>query len=346
MELKKLFDFHADKAHYEKHVKVKCGIDESKLLSLGAKKVGTFVHEDRYFVRKNSADDELVRIRDDGTERLLFTYKKPLREKRRLVVSKKLLPDEEKNIARAYKQVLKVTKIRTIYVLDSVLISVDRVDGIGDYIEFEIHQRNNKPDANEEKKIESLIKEFGLGEAYQTDESYYEILFNQKNNLSGIFLVLQEKIGELSFGITSGVLTTLGIIIGINTATESIVGVLGGIVSIAVADSLSDAFGLYSVKSSEKGTSSRAAVKAALNTLAGKVFFTMSFLVPFILFSLQTAVLAAVIWGAILLTIVGIHIAIVKQKNILLSVSRNLLLAGIVIALSFIAGKLIALIFA
>ena len=44
----------------------------------------------------------------------------------------------------------------------------------------------------------------------------------------------------LSFGLTSGVITTLGLIVGLASGTESKLAVIGGIITIAVADALSD----------------------------------------------------------------------------------------------------------
>ena len=45
----------------------------------------------------------------------------------------------------------------------------------------------------------------------------------------------------LYFGATSGVITTIGLIVGLNAGTRSLVAVLGGIFVIAIADAMSDA---------------------------------------------------------------------------------------------------------
>ena len=47
------------------------------------------------------------------------------------------------------------------------------------------------------------------------------------------------------FGTGSGVITTLGLIVGLFAGTESIAAVMGGILVIAVSDSMSDAFGIH-----------------------------------------------------------------------------------------------------
>jgi len=48
-----------------------------------------------------------------------------------------------------------------------------------------------------------------------------------------------------SFGITSGIITTLGPMVGLHSGTHSKLAALGGILTIAVADAFSDALGIH-----------------------------------------------------------------------------------------------------
>ena len=52
------------------------------------------------------------------------------------------------------------------------------------------------------------------------------------------------KIG-FSFGLTSGIITTLGLIVGLNSGTRSRLAVVGGVLTIAIADAFSDASGIH-----------------------------------------------------------------------------------------------------
>ena len=54
-----------------------------------------------------------------------------------------------------------------------------------------------------------------------------------------------------SFGLTSGIITTLGLIVGLNSGTGSKLVVLGGILTIAIADAFSDALGIHISEESE-----------------------------------------------------------------------------------------------
>jgi len=52
------------------------------------------------------------------------------------------------------------------------------------------------------------------------------------------------KVG-LSFGLTSGVVTAVGLMVGLHSGTHSRLAVIGGILTIAVADAFSDALGIH-----------------------------------------------------------------------------------------------------
>lgn len=53
------------------------------------------------------------------------------------------------------------------------------------------------------------------------------------------------ELGGMSFGISGGVITTLGMIVGLDQATSSKTAVIAAILTIAIADSLSDALGMH-----------------------------------------------------------------------------------------------------
>jgi vacuolar iron transporter family protein len=49
----------------------------------------------------------------------------------------------------------------------------------------------------------------------------------------------------LNFAVISAVITTLGLMVGLNATTNSLLIVMGGILTIAIADSMSDALGIH-----------------------------------------------------------------------------------------------------
>jgi VIT1/CCC1 family predicted Fe2+/Mn2+ transporter len=118
--------------------------------------------------------------------------------------------------------------------------------------------------------------------------------------------------------------------------------VIAAIVAIAIADSCSDAFGMYISKVSERGTSSRQALRYALATLAGKAFLPLTFLIPLLALPLRVAVWVDLAWAALALGLLSAEQAIVDQKPIGRRIGRNLALALLIVVNSMLAGLLVA----
>ncbi|MBU4493627.1 MAG: hypothetical protein KKA61_04610, partial [Nanoarchaeota archaeon] len=116
-----------------------------------------------------------------------------------------------------------------------------------------------------------------------------------------------------SFGLTSGIITTLGIIVGLHSSTHSTIVVIGGIVVIAIADALSDALGIHISEESEIKHSTREIWESTISTFLSKFVFALTFIIPFLLFSLSAAIIASVIWGFSLITMFSLYLA--KQQN-------------------------------
>lgn len=331
-------------AKYEFQLKARASVSEKDLLKLGARKLGSVIHEDKYFTRKGklvSDSNELIRIRKEGGETLSFTYKGPIANRRvrnRLVVEKPIKEKELSGIKKEFNEVIAVNKKRTVFLLGKVLVFLDKVEHLGDFIEFEAQK---KQDAF---LIDALVKRLGISQEKLSRLSYFELALMNSNALQRILYKMHEKMGGMSFGISSAVLTTLGMIIGLNSATDSLLAVIGGIAAVAVADSLSDAMGMYASKKSERGTSSLAAFRGAANTFASKIVFTLSFMIPFMLLPIMPAIYASIAWGLILLSFVSIQIAFIQEENTLKAIAKNWILAFIIIALAYLAGKAVTLI--
>lgn len=69
-----------------------------------------------------------------------------------------------------------------------------------------------------------------------------------------MFKIKQSFRTGLGFGLTSGVITTLGLMVGLHSGTNSKTAVIGGILVIAVADAFSDALGIHLSEESSKKT--------------------------------------------------------------------------------------------
>ena len=118
----------------------------------------------------------------------------------------------------------------------------------------------------------------------------------------------------LSFGITSGVITTLGLIVGLNSGTHSKLVVVGGILTIAIADAASDALGIHNSEESQKENSMKQVWESTIATFLTKFLFALTFLIPILLFNLSTAIAISVLWGLLVLGVYSFKIS--KQRNI------------------------------
>ena len=148
-----------------------------------------------------------------------------------------------------------------------------------------------------------------------------------------------------SFGITSGIITTLGLMVGLNSGTNSKLAVLGGILTIAIADAFSDALGIHISEESENTHRKKEIWESTLSTFLFKFFVASSFIIPVVLFELVTAVLLSIIWGLSLLCVLSFRLARVQKITPWKIVIEHLSIALIVIVLAQYIGELISIVF-
>jgi VIT1/CCC1 family predicted Fe2+/Mn2+ transporter len=110
----------------------------------------------------------------------------------------------------------------------------------------------------------------------------------------------------ISFGVTSGIITTIGLLVGLSAGTNSRTAVVAGIVTIAVADSFSDALGIHISEETEGVHTPREVWGATAATFASKLLMALTFVIPVLLLPLGTATIVAVVWGALTLTALSI----------------------------------------
>ena len=116
------------------------------------------------------------------------------------------------------------------------------------------------------------------------------------------------KIG-FSFGLTSGVITTLGLMVGLHAGTHSKSVVLGGLLTIAVADAMSDALGIHIAEESKNHGNANEIWESTLATFAAKFVIAATFAVPVLFMPLDLAVTASLVWGLSLLAVLSYALA-------------------------------------
>ena len=145
-----------------------------------------------------------------------------------------------------------------------------------------------------------------------------------------------------SFGLTSGIITTLGLIVGLHSSTHSSFVILGGVLVIAVADALSDSLGMHVSEESENQHTTREIWESTLITFITKFFVALTFVVPILLLPLNTAILVSVAWGLSLITFFNFHMAVQQKAKPFRVVMEHLAIAIFVIFVTHFIGDLVA----
>jgi len=142
----------------------------------------------------------------------------------------------------------------------------------------------------------------------------------------------------LSFGLTSGIITTLGLMVGLHSGTNSQLAVLGGILTIAIADACSDALGIHISEESENNHHEKEIWASTIYTFLFKFLFALTFVVPILLFQLTTAIIISVVWGLSMLCIFSYFLARGQKTNPWKVVIEHLAIALLVITLTHFVG--------
>ncbi len=146
----------------------------------------------------------------------------------------------------------------------------------------------------------------------------------------------------LFFGATSGVITTIGLIVGLNAGTRSITAVLGGILVIAVADAMSDALGIHLAEEADPNTDHAHVWSATIMTFLTKFVFSISFAVPLLLLPLTTAVVASVVWGLFVIVVLSYFLAKSQGESPLFIIGEHVGIAILVLVFSHYIGVWVA----
>ena len=152
------------------------------------------------------------------------------------------------------------------------------------------------------------------------------------------------KVG-FSFGLTSGIITTLGLMVGLNAGTHSRLAVIGGILTIAIADAFSDALGIHVSEESEDKHTPRQIWVATVATFFSKFIFALSFIVPILIFELALAVKIGIAWGLSILCIFSYRMAIEQKKNPWKAVIEHLAIALVVLIITHAVGHWVSDVF-
>ena len=145
---------------------------------------------------------------------------------------------------------------------------------------------------------------------------------------------------KFSFGSTSAIITNVALIIGLDTAANAKLTIIGSLLMIAIADNISDSLGIHMYQESE-GMGQKKVWTLTLTNFLSRLIISLGFVFIILAFPLDVAVTISLIYGALVLSAVSYLISKKRKANPWYSIAEHLLIAVTVIIISNFFGNLI-----
>lgn len=146
------------------------------------------------------------------------------------------------------------------------------------------------------------------------------------------------KLKNFSFGATSAVITGLAIIIGLSGMANSNITITAALLIFALADNISDSFGMHVYQRSRSMDGDR---KATIMNFFTRIAVTISFISFILLLPMGYAIAASISFGIAIIAIISYLIARDQKMDPYSAVARYVALAILVIIASFYLREII-----
>ncbi|MFN3910384.1 MAG: hypothetical protein ACK4J0_04125 [Candidatus Anstonellaceae archaeon] len=144
----------------------------------------------------------------------------------------------------------------------------------------------------------------------------------------------------LGFGLISGTLTTLGVLVGIYFGTKSFLAIIGAIISVAIADAFSDSLAIH-ISEESKNQDKQHVFHSTVSTFFTKFFVGLLYLPAFLIFNMDIALFLDILLGIGLISYYSYLIAKQNKTPIAYTILEHLLIAFAVIIATFLVGDFI-----
>jgi len=147
-------------------------------------------------------------------------------------------------------------------------------------------------------------------------------------------------LSRFSFGITSAIVTSMALMLGLNQTRDPRTSIVGALLLIAIADNVADSLGLHVYRESVPGASGTHWMYIVSN-FATRLGVMMLFIVLVSLLSLTYAIIVSIIVGLTMLAVMSYYIAVYQKVSPARAVVQHLGIAAVVILLSHFLGVMI-----
>jgi len=151
---------------------------------------------------------------------------------------------------------------------------------------------------------------------------------------------LKLSLTRFSFGATSSIITSLGLITGLDGFNNPKTSIISGLLLIALADNISDTLGIHIYQESE-AKSPKEIWFSTLSNFFTRLLVSLIFIGIVWFLPIEFAVISSIIFGFFVLTIISFVIAKSKNKKPLLSIIEHIGIAATVIVVSHLVSRFI-----
>ena len=141
------------------------------------------------------------------------------------------------------------------------------------------------------------------------------------------------KMTTLSYGGTAAIVTSMGLVVGLETAASSRAAVVSGLLVVAVADNLSDSLAIHMYQESEQLDAGRAFRSTVVNFVV-RFLVATTFVLLALLLPLKLLVPVALCWGTVLLGTLTYLIARDRRISPAVEIGKHLAAAVVIIGVS------------
>lgn len=143
------------------------------------------------------------------------------------------------------------------------------------------------------------------------------------------------------FGSTAAIITNTSLIVGLGSARAGKGPILGSLLTIALADNISDSLGIHLYKETE-GNEQRLSLLATVLNFTARLIVSLSFIGIVLLFTTARSIPVAIVWGLLLLVLLSYLITKTNKSNSIAEIFKHVMVGVVVVALSRYVGGLIA----
>jgi hypothetical protein len=145
---------------------------------------------------------------------------------------------------------------------------------------------------------------------------------------------------RLSFGGPAAIVTSMGLIVGLDAATAAKAALIGSLLVIGLADNLTDSLSVHIYQEAER-LAHRQAFRTTVANYIARLTVTSSFVLLVLLLPAATATFVCVAWGLFLLSGLSYLLARARQASVPGEIFKHAGVAVAVIVMSKAIGLLI-----